>query len=413
MKKTNYQFLWKWHSLAGLFTLPVVLLLAVTGSVYLFKNNYEAEEINALKQVLPEGEKLSLNKQWDIASKSWEKKPTAFVLPDNEKEATVFVSGRFSHKSTLYVNPYTGGVNGKVNVNETEMHQVRKLHGELLLGKFGTLIVELVASWMVVLILTGVYLHWPKKNQWKKLFYINFKSSKKILFRDIHTFTGFWFSLLLLLILAGGLPWTDVYGTQFKWAQKQTNTGFPKEWNARFYKSKVTNKSPLLLEKVAHQAASLNLPGVVSVSLPNKTTGVYTIANQVNNPLETKIVHIDKFTGDIVYEGTWKDIGVLMKIRLWAMAFHQGQFGLWNLILVLFVSFALMILAVAALISFNKSGKKINVKNEKIYKKQPALIFLVVIIGVVLPMFGFSVLCIYLLQLIFKIIPISKKALSS
>ena len=48
------------------------------------------------------------------------------------------------------------------------------------------------------------------------------KQGKRILFRDLHTVLGFWVSLLLLLTLAGGFPWTDVFGANLKWVQKLT-----------------------------------------------------------------------------------------------------------------------------------------------------------------------------------------------
>ena len=34
------QWLWKWHVIAGLLCLPVMAMLCITGSIYLFKDNY-------------------------------------------------------------------------------------------------------------------------------------------------------------------------------------------------------------------------------------------------------------------------------------------------------------------------------------------------------------------------------------
>ena len=41
MKSSNLNtWLWKWHIIAGLVCVPFMLLLAITGSVYLFKDIY-------------------------------------------------------------------------------------------------------------------------------------------------------------------------------------------------------------------------------------------------------------------------------------------------------------------------------------------------------------------------------------
>jgi len=44
-------WLWKWHVIAGLITLPFVLVLAITGAIYLFKADYEAPQQRAIKEV--------------------------------------------------------------------------------------------------------------------------------------------------------------------------------------------------------------------------------------------------------------------------------------------------------------------------------------------------------------------------
>ncbi len=38
----DYRAVWRWHFYAGLFCIPFVILLSVTGAVYLFKEEVEA-----------------------------------------------------------------------------------------------------------------------------------------------------------------------------------------------------------------------------------------------------------------------------------------------------------------------------------------------------------------------------------
>jgi uncharacterized iron-regulated membrane protein len=49
-----------------------------------------------------------------------------------------------------------------VNENSRPMTVIFHLHGELLMGDRGSMIVELAASWAIVMIATGIFLWWPR-----------------------------------------------------------------------------------------------------------------------------------------------------------------------------------------------------------------------------------------------------------
>jgi len=400
MSKNIYNWIWKWHFIGGLVCLPIVILLSITGSIYLFKDNYEKSYLDSIKKIESKGEKISFQEQWQIAKQNWDKKPTALVLPSRNMEATEFVSGRFSHKSSIYIDPFSKKITGKIQQKQTDMHKVRKLHGELLLGSFGTKIVELVASWMLVLIISGIYLFWPRNRGWKGLYRIRTNGSKRTLFRDLHAVTGFWFSGLLLLILLGGLPWTDIFGGGYKWVQEKTDTGFPKTWQGRSFVSTVSDK-PLALDVIVSKATQLDLKGNVSIALPQSEKAVFSVSNQTTDFSEMVIYHFDQYSGKILHKATWNDVGIMMKTRLWVMAFHQGQFGLWNLILVLVTATALLVLSIAAIFSYIKRRAKGDWGIPEIspeLKPSKGILALVMILSILLPVFGLSVILIYFFE---------------
>ncbi|WP_233890655.1 PepSY-associated TM helix domain-containing protein, partial [Tenacibaculum piscium] len=275
-RKLN-QWLWKWHFIAGLVSLPFILVLSITGAIYLFNPDVESKEVAKIQDVENlHKTPISYQQQWENAKEKLKKKPSSMVINDNPEKATEFVVGRFSHKTTVFVNQYTGEATGTFSPKDTWMYTVRKLHGELLGGKIGTKIIELIASWMVVLILTGIYIWWPFSSGIKGVFTIRFKEGKRILFRDLHAVTGFWMSLLLLIILAGGLPWTDVFGSNFKWVQKVTNTGYPKTWNGRGLASEVKgNIKTISIDEMVAIANAQNLQGTVSIGLPKSAKSTF------------------------------------------------------------------------------------------------------------------------------------------
>ncbi|WP_452602920.1 PepSY-associated TM helix domain-containing protein [Pontimicrobium sp. MEBiC06410] len=403
LKKNNKlnQWLWKWHFIAGLVSLPFIILLAITGGIYLFKDNYDGPKQEAIKVIKAEGDAISFQKQWELAKTVAKKQPNIMVIPNKKNKATEFVSGRFSHKNSVYINPYKGEVSGKISPKDSKMHTVRKLHGELLLGKFGTKIIEFIASWMVVLIITGIYVFWPSKKQGLKGFFtVRLKQGKRMLFRDLHAVLGFWISLLLLLTLAGGFPWTDVFGANFKWVQKVTNTGYPKTWDASTVQSKATGEA-MPLDAIVALAKSINLEGEVSIGLPKNEKGVYSIFNTTFNLGKQKRFHFDQYTGEQLVKHEWGDVGILMRGRLWLMAFHQGQFGQWNWFLMLSIAVLLLCLSIAGLLSYLKRKQKGNWGTPKVpgkFKVGYGIIACIVLLGLVFPLFGISAILIVIIE---------------
>jgi len=370
-RKLN-QWLWKWHFIAGLISLPFVLLLAITGAVYLFKPDVEKEAIANIQNIEEGQKEVSYEKQLSLATIALKKKPNALILNADKSKSNEFVSGRFSHKKSVFINQYTGEVTGKFSPKDTWMYTVRKLHGELLGGKVGTKIIELIASWMVVLILTGLYIWWPFTKGLKGAFTVRSKEGKRILFRDLHAVTGFWFSILLLIVLAGGFPWTDIFGSNFKWIQKVTNTGYPKTWSGRGLSSEIKDKA-ITIEEMVTIANQQNLPGIITVGLPKSPKSTFSVSNKIF-PLDAqKALHFDQYSGKLVKEHTWNDVGVLMKARIWLMAFHQGEFGGWNWWLMFFIAIGWGIPKVS-----------------KQFKVGKLVVFFLILLAITFPLFGTS-----------------------
>uniref|UniRef100_UPI001CD846A6 PepSY domain-containing protein n=1 Tax=Novosphingobium huizhouense TaxID=2866625 RepID=UPI001CD846A6 len=61
----------------------------------------------------------------------------------------------------VFVSPQ-GRVLGALS-SETRIAEIaHRIHGQLLLGRQGSWLVELAASWAIVLIASGLYLWWPR-----------------------------------------------------------------------------------------------------------------------------------------------------------------------------------------------------------------------------------------------------------
>lgn len=399
--RTLNQWLWKWHFIAGLIAVPFVFVLSVTGTIYLFKDQVEAPHIANVQTVAdqPVTSAISYQQQLEIATKALGKAVNEVVVPVSANMATEFAVGRFSHKKSAFVNPYSGEVTGNFNPKDTWMHTVRKLHGELLGGAVGTKIVELVACWTIVLVLTGLYVWFPfKSGNLKGVFTIRFNQGRRTFFRDLHAVTGFWFSLVLLLTLAGGLPWTDVFGGSFKKVQKLTNTGYPATWNGVGLSSEPADK-PLTLDAMMDIAKAQKLEGKLTVGLPRNGKGTFSVSNSNFDLGKQKMLRFDQYSGQLVKAHNWEDVGILMRGRMWVMAFHQGQLANWNWWLMFLFSILLAIMSLAAVASYllRKPEKSWGVPPVPAqFQVGKGVLFLIGLLAIVFPLFGISLLLIWI-----------------
>ena len=122
---------------------------------------------------------------------------------------------------TLWVDRGTSEVLHSVATPDRFMNFVKRIHGTLLAGDRGSLVVEIMASWMIILIVTGVYLWWPRAAAWWRAFVPKFGKGpgRREAWRKVHSMGGAWIGGVVLAILFFGLPWTQVWGDGFNKAK--------------------------------------------------------------------------------------------------------------------------------------------------------------------------------------------------
>ncbi|PQJ66607.1 PepSY-associated TM helix domain-containing protein [Photobacterium angustum] len=417
-----HSWLWRWHIIAGIISLPFIFLLSITGAVYLFKVDYEQKAYNKFTDIQALSSSLSYQQQYSIAKQAALKNnvpvPNKLVVPSDSNKATKFIAGRFSSESYIFVDRYSGEVTGFYARKDTLMQKVRKLHGELLIGKSGSWITELIASWLVVLIMTGLYLFFPRSiSNIKSLFTVRTKYGKRIFYRDLHTVSGFWLSMALLLVLAGGLPWTELFGNNYKSLRDTTGTGYPQGYNGKGFKSSdQQDVNPQTLDDVVLQAQHKKLAGTVTISIPTKPSGIFSISNRAKDIHQQQKIHIDQYSGKTIAEYSWDKVGILSHGRQIVMRIHQGElFGQANWFFMFGISVMTAILSLSALISYclRKPKKSLGLPKVAEDKRVGLLLWgAIVLLGVVLPMFGISLLIILTVSLITRVMHKTRKLTS-
>jgi len=218
-----YRTIWRWHFYAGLLVMPMIVVLSLTGAAYLFKPQIERWEERDFRG-LSVASAISANGQLAAALAA---EPgarfQAYRLPEHPGDAAMIhlalpaKGDNGGRMRDVFVSPQ-GRVLGSLDPEARIAPIIARIHGSLLLGKAGDWLVELAASWAIVMILTGLYLWWPRDGRrgrglagvvWPRL-------GRRVFVRDLHAVTGFWVAGLALVLLTTGLPWASVWGQAFK-----------------------------------------------------------------------------------------------------------------------------------------------------------------------------------------------------
>jgi uncharacterized iron-regulated membrane protein len=227
-----YRTLWRWHFYAGLWCIPFVIILALTGSLYLFKPQFEAWQDRGFESVAFAGSRIGAEAE---VAKALAAVPGAkfadYELPHAPQAAgRVWLRDANGEKIRVVVQPVSGEVLNVVKDKRRPMQVLHDLHGELLLGDGGSLFVELAASWALVMVLSGLYLWWPRgASGMAGVLYLRFGQGKRLFWRDLHAVTGVWISVFAIFLLFSALPWTGVWGKAFKEVRHLTGTAVVKQ----------------------------------------------------------------------------------------------------------------------------------------------------------------------------------------
>lgn len=216
-RAARYRTIWRWHFYAGLLVIPLVLVLASTGAIYLFKPQIDAFEERGFTG-LPDRGSVSPDEQVQAALSAFPGARLHFYrIPAREGDAAlvhVALPGGTGMRD-VFVSP-EGTVLDSLGSDTRIAQVVHDLHGQLLLGRKGSWLVELAASWAIVLIVSGLYLWWPRGRGAAGVVWPRLGAGGRLFWRDLHAVTGFWVSGLALVLLVTGLPWADVWGSAFR-----------------------------------------------------------------------------------------------------------------------------------------------------------------------------------------------------
>ena len=199
--------------LSIVFSIPL-LIIGVTGAILSYQHELEALINAGSKKVEKTGEMQSVEKiLQSFSEQTGVKQPARLVVPKSDDEAFVIYANR---NDAYLVDPYTAQIIGKdrgtgfvLTVMALHRNLGLALSGNKTAAEVGKQIVGASATAMILLVISGVWLHFPRlRRKFIEAIKPNFKLKKYALFYNLHTSLGSLSAVIYLLICLTGLNWS-------------------------------------------------------------------------------------------------------------------------------------------------------------------------------------------------------------
>lgn len=434
-----YRRAWRWHFYAGLICLPFLVSLAVTGGLYLFKDPIEAWVYRPLLTVeakpIP-GLSAALLVSKALAAEAGT--AVRFVAPAAPgRSAEVGVRTETQGVVAVYVDPADGRVLGRLPDGSRLMNVVKSIHSLTIAGALANYWIEVVAGWAIVLVVSGVFLWWPRGRSGGVLS-VRGQPRQRLWWRDLHAVTGGLATSAILFLAVTGMPWSAFWGEQFgrltstwgvgtppyvwggappstlplaglpavPWASSQAplptsdiHAGHHAEAAAA---ALVTEAPSIGLDKALEVFAGLGLPAGTPVRLPSGPQGVYSALRFADDVRDLRVVHLDRYSGAVLSDIGLKDYGMAGRLTEWGISLHTGrQFGLANQLVMLAGCLSIVLLAVSAAIMWWKRrprGRLAAPPRRSGDRAAAGAVAVAVLLGLLYPLLGASMLTALLLD---------------
>lgn len=243
----QWRSLWRIHFYSGLFSMPFLLLMALTGLVILYtqpiRDATQSELWTVEAKTLPY---VSLDRQEAAVQRAYPDDTVSDVTPpaSRDRSTRFFVDDGSKDGIYVFVNPYTGAVLGDTGTAGGIVGLSNRLHGFLNNDtikvslptvsaiwddgavmrpyEVGDLLLEILGVWTLVLVASGVYLFWPRHSRYSE----GTKGRRRLLtwrkgahgrarWRDLHGLGGLVMAAVLVLTIVSGMGWSTYWGPSF------------------------------------------------------------------------------------------------------------------------------------------------------------------------------------------------------
>ena len=462
------------HFWVGVFAAPVLVLLALSGLVILYSQPIDDLLDRDLFVVTEGAATVPLDQQVDVAvahvgSAGTLEAVTPPDRPDHSTRVDFTAADAQAYPAAetdviqVFIDPYTGEYLGRRDQLSGLVgfaNQIHRMFGndgpQISLPSLGHILdpeaypdstipvgifnlwYELAATWILVLLMTGVYLWWPRAiESAKPLFTIRWGRGGRIRWRDLHAAVGVVVSLVLIGYIVSGMTWTRYWGenwravvatvtpdTEIEAPSTPATVGDLDRLGRRIawaadsdpvyasapHATPRTLPVPVSYADVDTIAKSEGMVPGYSIYPPSTTTthhgdptyGSYLVINRWPQRLsEQRTLYLNQFTGETIANATADQAGALSKLTSFGIDVHMGtQFGLLNRILSTLAALGVLVLVSTGITMWWKGRRPgtagrptpTGARPDGSKKTSYVVAGIAVVLGLLYPVFGVSVL---------------------
>ncbi|SDK81911.1 Uncharacterized iron-regulated membrane protein [Actinopolyspora mzabensis] len=367
--------LWRVHFLGGLLVAPIVFAMAITGILYAWNPQLEHVLHRQALSATAEGPARPLSEQISSARETRPELRLSSVTPatpdvprGEETTAVTLVpettgQNRFEQPKgavTVYIDPASAEITGSITESNRPDEWLRNLHSNFRIGKFAEPISELAASWLLVSILTGLVLWWPRDKRALTRNFL-FRKPGRPRWRSLHGLVGATAAAGLVLLIVTGLTWTTYAGSWVDVARTQFDSDSPEvatvlhpttgseQVGSTGDEPGTAEVTTAGIDRVATTAREAGLNGIMVLEPPDSPGHAWKAEEDDNRwPVNPTALAVDGDTGEIVDRVEWAEYPPLAKATSLGIDFHQAQlFGLTTQLLLTALAVALLVLIIA------------------------------------------------------------------
>jgi uncharacterized iron-regulated membrane protein len=428
-----YRAIWRWHFYAGVIVAPILLVMAITGSIYLFNTEIDDGLNHDRRFVTVQGPAMPVSHWIAAAQKAQPGAVTSVDFPATpDRAAEISIKPAAGEPVQVAVEPATMRVLGSYVTAQTLTGIAREIHRSLIIGTLGRGIVEIAACWALVLVVTGIYLWWPRGIAFNLggVFFPRLRLRGRLLWKDFHVVTGVWTCVLIAFMILSGLPWAGVQGVIFRQGVTAAGIGYPAR-NAQSVPMKaVLKETPWTLQDAAmpqsspehagHAGHDMANPGsdaaavagvdaVVKrlkahglsagyrLTLPVGPKGVYTASTYPDQPQGQRTLHFDRYSGKLIREIRYADYGWGAKAIELGVQLHMGNyFGRANQIVMLIPCLGIILLVITGITMWwkRRPAGKLAAPPKVPQARLKGAMVLMGLAGLAMPLFGASLVAV-------------------
>ncbi|OIJ31663.1 PepSY domain-containing protein [Staphylococcus sp. LCT-H4] len=421
------------HFYAALFITPLLITLTISGIGFLF---FQEVENNVYKTEFFGNSSNQQHQTMNQAVEQVEEKFEGFYIskvsileePYNNRITLDDMAG---NQRYVFLDEHNQIVADQ-NAKHTYANVMRNIHSSLFTeNTFINYLVELTACWTIFMIISGSYMLIKKK--------LISNKSKKLKFQKWHGILGLIIAIPLFILVLTGLPWSGFMGAkiagimdnsgtlgqselavnppksdvnEIPWATRSNQQPASKETSAHHGSGEIPNtkiQHQITIDKVIAQAKKEHITKPYSIVYPAKAEAAFTVSKGSNtgvtgldvSPYDEKTLYLDQYSGENLGEVKYQEYGVIGKWFTWGIPLHEGHlFGVANKVINLLICVALLVAIGLGLTSWIKrmGNRKVKVPVRVQKPMSISLIIVLVILGLLMPLFGLSILVVFIIE---------------